>query len=272
MAEYTPEEVTAILDASTDRNELQAAAVDLALSDDPRDLEKLGQYLRRQDFLGRLDNLSEPTTKTLHLSRVLEPLVTRPSADTADLSLALSRDEAFMADPDRLIYLLRALAAVRPMSEEAAELFRHSNTLGYSSINAPLLGANASPRALSLFESMVARREEPIERRCDWLHMAVLHNRTQLSILQMCERLLAQNLEPEIHVGVIESVFDYQPRLWFGLHAPRPPAWRSATPEVLRFVLEWGVKVKSRPNLPERLTTAITNTVSTVRALLARRP
>lgn len=272
MAEYTREEIIAILDSSTDRNELLLASVDLALSDDPRDLELLGQYLRRPDFLGRLDNLTDPSTKTLHLARVFEPLIARPSLDTADLSLTLSRDEAFMAEPDRLIYLLRALAAVRPMSEEAAELFRHSNTLGYSSINAPLLGANASPRALALFESMVARKEEPVARRCDWLHMAVLPNRTQLAILQMCERLLALDIEPDVQVGVIESVFDYQPRQWFGLHAPRPPAWRSAPPEVLRFVMEWGVKVRTRPNLPERVMAAIVSTLTAVRALVARRP
>src|SRR5262245_7909039 len=103
------------------------AAIELGRSDDPHDLDRLGVYLTRADFLERLDDVDESTAKTAHLKRVLEPLISRPSPETAELCLRLAKDSVFMSDPDRLVFLLRALSAVRPMSEAAAALFRQTN-------------------------------------------------------------------------------------------------------------------------------------------------
>jgi hypothetical protein len=272
MSLYTPEEITKVLDSSTDRNELLAAATELARSDDPRELVRLGDNLTRAKFLSRLDNLDEPTAKTAHLKRVLEPLISRPSAHTADLCLRLADDPVFMADPDRLLFLLRGLAAVRPMSEAAAALFRRTNDTGYFAINASLLVRNGSPRALALFESMIASRDQPVERRVDCLHMAVMPNRTNLPVLQMCERLLRHDLENEVAIGVVESVYDFQPEPWFDLHGPEPPAWRSASSETLQFAIDFAGTALAVPSLPEGTRSAVEATVRILRALVARRP
>src|SRR2546430_16632737 len=58
--------------------------------------------------------------------------------------LALAADPAFLADDDRRIYLLPALAAVRPMSQAAIAAFRQANAEGYYNLNVLLLAKNGS--------------------------------------------------------------------------------------------------------------------------------
>jgi hypothetical protein len=67
-------------------------------------------------------------------------------------------------------------------------------------------------------------------------------------------------------------VYDYQAELWFDLHGPQPPAWRSASSETLQFAIDLAATARARPNVAERTWPAIESTVRILRALLARRP
>jgi hypothetical protein len=263
-------ERVAVLESSTNSDELTLAAMELAASDHPEALDALETFLRQSEFLGQLDDLTDPGQKTLHLSGVMEPLIERPSPEVARLCLNLANDPSFLADGDRTSFLLQALAGVSPMNAETIVLFQRTNDEGYFAFNAPLLVANGSPRALELFETMMLDHEVPEERRADCLHSSVALNRTRLPVLEMIMRLLSKDLEESVMIAATESVFDFKWR-WFGTHPPQPPAWRTAPNDVLRFLINMSTQVKRRPNLPTELQEAINTTVETARALLARR-
>src|SRR5207302_4785443 len=112
---------------SKDRDALERAARALASSGDPQALRNLGKWLGRPEFLARLDDLNDPATKTHHLDRVLSALENHPGPATESLCLQLLHTPAFLAEPDRKIGLLTALAAVRPLSEATVETFRQAN-------------------------------------------------------------------------------------------------------------------------------------------------
>jgi len=267
-----PERI-AILQTSRDRGALEEAAVALAASYDSAALGALGEFLRKSEGLARLDSLSDPSWKTSHLARVLRALEEHPSPGTAELCLELVNDPVFLADDDRKIYLLPALAAVRPMSQEAVAVFRRTNGEGYYNLNVRLLVKNGSPRALALFEEMIRDDGVPVARRVDALHAAVLPYRTQLPVLQTLDRILAADLPAAVRVGAVETVFDHRSREWFGpaKNPPEPPPWDTASQETLRFVLVMGEKATARGQLPPPLLTALSETMAQIRQIMAAR-
>src|SRR5213594_242942 len=125
---------TVVLESSIDPQDLELAAADLASSDDPEALEALGTFLRRGDFLERLDNPDDPAGKTTHLRTVLLPLIEHPSPEVARLCLSIVDDPDWLAN-DRKSFLLQALAAVVPMNAETVEAFRRANEEGYFAFN-----------------------------------------------------------------------------------------------------------------------------------------
>ncbi|MFI5380357.1 MAG: hypothetical protein ACHRHE_13745 [Tepidisphaerales bacterium] len=259
------------IESAEDRAEVVLSALALAKSDDPAALDALGNLLARAGILARLDDVEEPQVKTLHLGRIMNILAENPSPETAALCLRLAQEADFLADDDRQKFLLQGLAAVRPLSETTVAYFRWTTAQGYFSINAPLLVKNGSPAALSLLEEMIRDSAVPAERRIDALHSCVLTHRTTLSVLQMADRLLSADLGPEVRAGVIESVFDYQGKSWFGPHPPVPPAYRSGTIEVLRFLQSLGEKVLASGGMEAHLEQAVREAARVVQALLARR-
>ena len=262
-----------VLKTSHDREALEEAAKLLAASDDPAFLKALGDFLGRGEALARLDDLGDPSFKTYHLARVLRELEQQPSAATAELCLRLVHEPDFLADDDRKIFLLPALAAVKPMSEQTVEVFRRTNAEGYENLNVRLLVMNGSPLALALFEGMIRDEESPAERRVDGLHAAVLPYRTELAVLRSVDRLLAGDLAEPVRIGAVETVFDYRSREWFGpaKSPPAPQPWESAATEALRFVLGLGDRVTARGGLPPTLAEAVARTVRLVREILALR-
>ncbi len=262
------DERTEVLQTSTSPDELETAATELASSDDPEALEALGEQLRSAEFLDRLDE-PDNSNRVLHLTSVLSPLIERPSPEVVRLCLHLA-DEPVYLEHDRKSLVLEALARVAPMTPESAEAFRRANEEGYFAYDALLLAANSSPVALDLFRSMMNQKDVDVESRVELMHKGILPYRTRLTILHMVAALMGDDLEPPVATAAIESVFDYQPE-WFLLHGPTPPAWRTASDDVLRFVLSLAARAKPRPNLPATLPPAIEETTEIVRALLAAR-
>jgi len=276
MTDDNGEKVLRDLDAlrsSQDSEALERAAVALASSEDATSLMQLGEFLRRWDFLSRLDDLNGSDIKTLHLREVMAALEAHPSPAVADLCLTLSRDEAFMSDDDRMDFLLETLSAVRPMTEEVVDLFRQTNAEGYFAFNAPLLAKNSSPLALDLFESMTTDRTVDVNRRVDTLHRSLLPYRTSLPILNIADRLLAADLEEPVAIGLIETVFDYQSKRWFGpaIGAPKPPSWETASDEALQVVVRLADIARARGGIPASLLVAVDDTLTIVQNILERR-
>lgn len=262
-----------VLETSTDRGALEDAGRSVASSGDRAALQRLGALLSRADVLARLDNVADRATSTYHLGRVLGAVESHPSAATASLCLQLLSAPDFQADPDRITPVLPALIAVRPMSAAAAEAVRQANAQGYSSLTMPLLVRNGSPRALALFESIVLDRSRDAESRIADIHAAVLPRRTDPDVLRAIDRLLeTPHLEDPIATALIETVFDYQSRRWFGpaRNPPTPPPWKGAPPVVANLIRSIGEKAKARKSLPPALSAAIDATTGELRATRSR--
>jgi hypothetical protein len=261
-ARRTPREV---LQSSTNRDSLERAAIALARSGDAQDLALLGQSLRDRQFLARLDDLRN--LPTVHLSRVIAALAERPTPQVVDLCLTLAEDSVFVAEGDRKSFVLELLAKVRPMNDRTAAVFQRSNAEGYFAFNARLLADNGSPRALGLFQSMIADKSQPVEIRIECLHVGIVPRRTQPAILRLADQILSRTRERAIAAAVIESVFDFR-RDWFSIESgiSKPPAWESTSTETRRAAMALADRALARRDLRP----ALRDTVSRARRTIAR--
>jgi hypothetical protein len=262
-----------LLESSTDRPELAKTATRLAASADPQAHEILGELLASVEFLARLDDLSDEQVNVRNLSAVLKALANHPSAATERISLKLAESEQFNALDERRGFLLPVAASVKPLSEKLVEFFRRANAEGYFSTSAPLLVKNGSPAALELFSNMIKDADVPAETRVDAIHDSVLPYRHLESVLRTCEQLLSADLEEAVAFGLIETVFDFQSKRWFGpaSDAPVPQKWDSAADGALQLVVKLAEQAKRRDGLPSSIAMAVDRTVDTVQRILATR-
>jgi hypothetical protein len=139
-------------------------------------------------------------------------------------------------------FLLPALLAVRPLTEESAAIVRATNPMGFYLLNGPLLLKNGSPLALAVFEEMVVDTSVDLESRVEMIHHAVLPLRGDSVVVGLCIGLIRRGVEAGIENGLIETLYDHQSRLWFGVVRvpPTPPAWADADPEARRMLIEFG--------------------------------
>lgn len=264
----------AVLENSRDRAALAKAAAELASSSNPAGVMVVARFLGKPDFLSRLDDLQDPQGRFAGLSQVLRALEGNASEASGRLLEALVLDPDFLAEPDRKMFLLPALAAVRPMSRPAQDAFRAANVEGYVNMNGPLLVRNGSPRAFELFETMVADASIAPEDRVDMLHRAVLPHRVEGPVIAACERLLQAGLEPEVELGLIESIFDFREKEWFGVarHAPAPPSWSTAESKVLLALQALGGKLIGSGRLPPGAAQVVERTLGEIQTVLDSRP
>ncbi len=261
------------LDAPARGEDLAWSAIVVIAEGFTEGVAALGSHLATTEFLARLDAIDEPQRKTLNLTQVFAAMEVHPSDATRDLCIFVAASAEFNADPMRLNALLPALAAVRPMTEIAAGVFRRTNGEGYYSVNAPLLVRNGSPVALHLFEEMIRDRSVSPENRVDALHWSVLAYRTEYAVLAMCERLLDGTLEPEVEQGIIETLFDYQVKIWFGpvRVAPRPLPWDQASSDALRLASWLALGAMDRADLPLTTRTAVERAVEELEQIQRQR-
>jgi hypothetical protein len=257
---------------SDDRDQLAAAAVYAADSGDPEALGVLGRLLVHRAFLQRLDDVSAPQDRTWHVGQILAAIGRHPSERTGAMLVELAGSSEFLEIDDRRIPLLPALAAVRPMSAEGAVVMRRAAAEGYYSTVLPLLVANGSPRALALFEELIRDARVDPESRVGDLHAALLPHRNQAEVLHSSERLLAAALEPIVEFGLLETIFDYRSREWFGpaVNPPRPPAWEQASIQALQQLLYLAHQARQRGLSPE-LSSAVDRTAEAAHAILEAR-
>ena len=268
----TPEEIRRdikTLKESDDFHEIGVAAIALAGAEDRYALAALGELLSSQAGLARLDDLSDPTLDTQRLFQVFQTLADHPTEDSGRLCEVLFADAEFRSVPERLNMVLAALAAVVPTSPRGAEIFRASIGEGYAEVVAPILLRNASPLALDVFEELIRGEQVEAYIKIDMLHRALLPTRYLLPVLDMCSRLLDTSLPAEVREGLIETLFDYQSRRWFGpaMNPPKPLPWEFATTESLRFLVSLANRLLDQP-LADRLQAAVRATLGEVGTLL----
>lgn len=271
----TPEEIRRdirILRQSADQQEVTAAAIALAGAEDAQAIHAVGELLASQEGLARLDDLSDPSVETLNLQQVFRALADHPTEATGRLCEELFAAEQFRTLPARVNMLLAALAALQPTSARGAEVLRAAIGEGYAEVVAPLLLRNASPLSLEVFEELI--RSDQIEAyvKVDILHRALLPTRYKLPVLVMCERLLEASLPVEVRAALIETLFDYQSRRWFGpaMYPPKPLDWEFASTEALRALVALGSRLLGE-QLDTPLRSGIQGTLNGVEALLRTR-
>jgi len=257
-----------VLDRERDPARLEAAAVAIARSKDPAAIADLAKHLGQRSFLDRLDPPRASGPELVRVGRVFRALAEHPSAASASLCIGLSNSPDFTALPARLNFLLNALAAVRPMSEEAAKIFRSTGRSGYLEVNGPLLATNASPNALKVMEELLADESLDAAQRVSVAHWALLPNRTNAAVVETCTRLLsAGGVSRNVQVAIAESLYDYQPRQWFGLASGQPsaPPWSAASGATKDLLRSLAASLLRRSDLPPELRTAIQQTSDVLR-------
>lgn len=244
MAELLPPEeknrYLEVLKGSRDSGMLAAAASALAESEDPQGVLALADFLGRAEFLNRLDDTANNASYMRNLTVVFRALAEHPTETTARLCELVYAEDAFREKPGRLNLLLAALAAVRPVTANAADIFRTTSQQDFAEVNGPLLLQNGSQMALRVFEEIITFDWVEAYVKVDILHRAVLPMRTRLPVIEMCERILLEELDGEVRTGVLETLFDERSRLWFGpaIGAPMAPVWESAGTEALEYLLK----------------------------------
>lgn len=249
----------------SDPAHLEAAAVAIAAAGKASDLAVLADRLGQPSFLARLDPQSGPEVAVVHLANVFRALAEHPSAATAELCLALGRNPRFTAVPARVNLLLNALAAERPMSQAAADYFRATNSAGFVEVNGPLLARNGSAAALEVLAQMLSDDKVDVAQRVSIAHWSLLPTRANLGIVEMCTRVLQNDaLAHDVRIAMLESLYDYQPRRWFGLAAGQPgiPTWTAASRATLAALQSLGKHTLNRSDLPVELRAAIVKTLT----------
>ncbi|MBZ5618959.1 MAG: hypothetical protein LAQ69_09580 [Acidobacteriia bacterium] len=277
MAEpLSPSEIarhTGILNESRDTDQLVASALALAASEDPPALLALGRVLRHGEFLNRLDDTANPSSEIRNVARVFGALADHPTPATGRLCELIYVEPEFSEIPSRINLLLAALAAVHPVTPRGADIFRETSQDEYAEVNAPLLLKNESPLALQVFDELISGDWVEDYVKVDMLHRSVLPRRTRLPVLEVCALLLERGLPPEVRDAIIETVFDYDSRLWFGpaMYPPEPPAWHTATTEALEFLVGLATRLQSG-NLSGALQEPVQATREEVQNILQSRP
>ncbi|HEX7505627.1 MAG TPA: hypothetical protein VF550_02570 [Polyangia bacterium] len=255
----------ASLDSQRDPARLEAAAVAIVGSGNARAIQKLAAYLGQRSFLRRLDSGQHGESDIDRLLHVFRALVDHPNATTEALCVALAQNAEFTSMPERLNLLLNALAAVQPMSKEAAAIFRETSRSGYLGVNGPLLARNASPVALKVLEELFLDERLDAQDRIDVAHRGLLSMRTDPAVVAMCARVAVSPLvSSRVRTAIAETLFDYQPKPWFGvaMNQPTPPEWKSANEPARNALRSLGKTLLSQPDVANNLRTAILNTLA----------
>jgi len=230
----TEPDASRVLATSRDRRELKNAALLLASSDSPGDLEVLGRYLASGEFLARLDGPEEyqGSTASLRLSRVMETLTENrtPSADAVLLGLIGAPE--YQGHVLRMILLVNALAVVRPSPPEAVRYWD-----GKSAPGSPLaqdvvsaLCVNRSEPALALLERIFADPGHAAGQKVFWMRSLILPRRNDVPLLSSCERMVTRSLPEDLRPALVEALFDYRPSKWYrGCEPPKPPPRAAAS-------------------------------------------
>src|SRR5260221_9698445 len=215
-----PEEIashSAILNEARDPEPLVSSAIALAASENRDAVIALARALRMPQFLARLEGDEGAAADSVtNLADVFIALKEHPSEFSGRLCELIYGEDSFREVPSRINLALHALGAVKPVTARAVEIFTETSATGYAQVNGPILLANGEPPALEVFARIILEDWEEAYVKVDILHRALLPARDRLPVLQMCVRLLEASLEESVRVALVETLYDYRSRDWFG--------------------------------------------------------
>ena len=264
---------TAVLHEAQDSGAIVTSAIALAASEDRNAIIALARAMRLPGFFARLEGSEEPTTDSVtNLADVFIALTEHANETTGRLCELIYGEESFRELPARMNPLLFALGAVKPVTPRAVEIFRETSASGYAQVNGPLLLANGEPPALEVFAEIISGDWVEAYVKVDILHRALLPVRDRLPVVQMCIRLLGGQLEETVRIGLVEALYDYRSKEWFGpaMYPPKPPDWNQAPDASLELLIRLGERLLGE-TLPPGVLAAVRTTTAALTAILKGR-
>ena len=256
--------------SSKDAKELLKMALALARSDRPEDHEALLKHLRSSDFLGRLDSESDyaaAASKRLRILRVLQALGENKAPTAHKAIVALTQDQVFLEEDERVVGLIEASAKINPPPPELIRFWDdHSQPEdGFEPVTITTLVDNGSEAAMGLLEKKMAAPEHEDDVKIAWMRSEILTHRNDLLLLQSCERMLKSGLSQILRPHLIEVLFDYRPGEWFRpASVSRPPDRRQASPEALKQLRKIGELALKTVTLSEEQKRAVEKTLDEI--------
>lgn len=224
-----------VLEHSDDRQLLMKTAVKFARSESPDDHNLLLSHLGSEHFLNRLDSPEDyqAPPKQLRLARVVKTLMSSPTPWGKEVLVSLTQERSFVSFEPRQDLLIRALVVVRPAPKEAVRFWNeHSQPRSpYLHVTIDALADNGSPSALALLEQKMADPQFNRSYKMAWMRDPILRHRTELAMLQTCERMLANSLPSELRPSLVEALFDYKPEWYRSCQPPQPQPWQAMSDE-----------------------------------------
>ena len=257
------------LSGSDDPKALVHAAQGLATSDQPPDHSALLGFLRQESFLLRLDSEEayDGKPERLRLRRVLESLAKNDAPSAHAVLDQLTQDRTFIGEPQRVDLLIQVSSALRPPADEVIRFWdNHCQPEdGYCHLTVEAIVENGDPRALAVLESKFADPDHEEDDKLAWMQSSILTHRNDLALLEMCHRLLAGTLPPDLRPSLVEVLYDYQPERWFRPHQLlTPPDRATATPAALAQMRQTAALVLSSVALNGEQKAAVERTLEEI--------
>ncbi|WP_347988696.1 hypothetical protein [Methylomonas sp. AM2-LC] len=254
-----PQPTLAFEIANPEADRLLQQLLVLAQSADVTQQKLLEDQLSSSSTLSQLDSREEVVSmpaSRLRLAQIFQALRTNRSPAASHTLIALTGDEIINHCDSCVGLLISALSTRNPLPTEAlAFLGRYStaDSIFLEQVVVALL-SNGSQPAVILFTQMLMDEGIPLEQKIAWLHDSVLQHRRNPTLVAHLAQLMSGKLPPNLRLPVLESLFDYQPKIWFNTDsiAPKPDA-TPVTTELRQLLLKIAAEAQLDTKLPRRL-------------------
>jgi hypothetical protein len=190
------------------------------------------QFIQIISDRSNLDSLDSQTG----FHNILETLATNSTVSAREAFIALTINQAFLADDDRALALLIASQHIKSPPKTLVQFWdQHSQSDdGFTPTTIKVLLANGSIEAIKLFEDKFTDITHDDNEKFAWMNMDILQHRNDVLLLQACHRLLAGKLAESLKLYLIDVLFDYKPERWYrpAVNA-YPPELAKASPSAL---------------------------------------
>lgn len=189
-----------------------------------------------------------------------------PSAQ--ETLVRLTQNQVFIKEWARVDSLIWAVASIRPAPPQVIKFWDEycQPEDGFMHLTIQALVDNGSEPAMALLEKKIADPRFEEEDKLWWMRTVILAHRNDLPLLRTCERILLQKLPLKIHLGLVESLFDYRPDEWYGAdHYYSPPSLKEATPGALNQLRRIGELAMQKFTLEDPLKKAVEKTLEEIK-------
>lgn len=257
------------LSTSEDPWELNDAAKALAKGSDPIGHAAVATALVSSHFLTNLDSEEEYAgdSRHLRLASLLKVLAENETQSAHEILLRASESSVFCDNPARIDLMIDALTFIRPAPPRAITFWdKYSQPEdGFVERTIRQISENGSDPAIALLEKKLTSRDFEEEDRAWWIRRHVLGLRDNVTMLNACMRMLQGSLEEALRPGLVEVLFDYQPKAWYRPHdVPAAPDRSNASREALELLYLIGQSAQAELELDPALDFRITDELKTI--------